>query len=67
MKIVNPFDHAEITVYNDGSVFIQLHTKVSVKVADEDAYDSFLLGSLKRLLTAEYVSVYPETKEEEEQ
>ena len=65
--MVNPFEMAEIKVYNDGSIVVHLNTKVSVKVADEDANDSFLIGALKRLLTAEYISAYPEKSEENEQ
>lgn len=67
MKIKNPFVRADVTVQKNGKITATLIVGYDSRIAEKDANDSFLLGSLKRLLQAEYVSIYPESKKEEEQ
>ena len=66
MKTQNPFRYAVIEIDANGKVVAKLETVSVVDIDEKETEDSFLIDSLKRLLTAEYVSVYPESKKEEE-
>jgi len=66
MKIQNPFQMAEIKVYMDGDISVHFELKRRISADKKECDDSMLLYSLKRLMKAEYVSVYPKSSEEEE-
>jgi len=66
MKIENPFDNAEITVNSNGKTEIKLICKPDAKVPLERNDKFYLLDELKQLLSAKYISIYPETEKDEE-
>ena len=66
MKITNPFSKAEITIDSNGNIEAWLEAKIHAKVVGKDLNDSMLIRYVQNIITAPYLSIYPEDSEKDE-